>query len=113
MFSYHMLHLLTQTIVFPGKYLVNQHTFRFPFDPDKVKLTRNNTDKLACDEKLFFRVVKQGFQNRRKTLRNALKPLNLPEQINEYPFLNLRAEQLSVADFVALTSKIEELWKSN
>jgi len=77
-----------------------------------IKLTRNRTKNLACDEKLFFRVVKQGFQNRRKTLRNALKPLNLPEQINEHPFLSLRAEQLSVADFVALTSKIEELWRS-
>ncbi len=78
-----------------------------------IRLTRNNTKKLECDEKLFFRVVKQGFQNRRKTLRNALKPLNLPEQINEHPFLSLRAEQLSVADFVTLTSKIEALWKSN
>ena len=82
-------------------------------DSAVIRLTRNNTKKLDCDEKLFFRVVKQGFQNRRKTLRNALKPLNLPEQINEHPFLNLRAEQLSVADFVALTSKIDELWKSN
>jgi 16S rRNA (adenine1518-N6/adenine1519-N6)-dimethyltransferase len=78
-----------------------------------IRFTRNNIVNLDCDEKLFFRVVKQGFQNRRKTLRNALKPLNLPEQINEHPFLSLRAEQLSVADFVALTSKIEALWKSN
>lgn len=82
-------------------------------DSAVIRLTRNSTEKLACDEKLFFRVVKQGFQNRRKTLRNALKPLNLPEKINEHPFLSLRAEQLSVTDFVALTSKIEELWKSN
>lgn len=78
-----------------------------------IRLTRNNTENLPCDEKLFFRVVKQGFQNRRKTLRNALKPLNLPEQINAHPFLDLRAEQLSVTDFIALTSKIEELWRSN
>jgi 16S rRNA (adenine1518-N6/adenine1519-N6)-dimethyltransferase len=78
-------------------------------DSAVIRLTRNSTEYLPCDEKLFFRVVKQGFQNRRKTLRNALKPLNLPEKINEHPFLNLRAEQLSVADFVALTSKIEEL----
>lgn len=78
-----------------------------------IRLTRNNTENLPCDEKLFFRVVKQGFQNRRKTLRNALKPLNLPEQINAHPFLDQRAEQLSVTDFVALTSKIEELWRSN
>lgn len=78
-----------------------------------MRLTRNFTKKLGCNEATFFRVVKQGFQNRRKTLRNALKPLNLPIQINEHPFLSLRAEQLSVADFVALTIKIEELWKSN
>jgi 16S rRNA (adenine1518-N6/adenine1519-N6)-dimethyltransferase len=78
-----------------------------------IRLTRNDTKQLECDEKLFFRVVKQGFQNRRKTLRNALKPLNLPEQINDHPFLSLRAEQLGVADFVALTSKIEVMWKSN
>ena len=82
-------------------------------DSAVIRLVRNNTDKIACDEKLFFRVVKQGFQNRRKTLRNALKPLNLPEQINEHPFLSLRAEQLSVADFIALTSKIDALWKIN
>jgi 16S rRNA (adenine1518-N6/adenine1519-N6)-dimethyltransferase len=77
-----------------------------------IRFTRNETKELACDEKLFFRVVKQGFQNRRKTLRNSLKPLNLPEEIKEHPYLNLRAEQLSVADFVTLTSKIESLWKS-
>jgi len=76
-----------------------------------IRFTRNQTAQLSCDEKSFFRVVKQGFQNRRKTLRNSLKPLNLPEQINEHPFLSLRAEQLSVADFVELTSKIEA-WKS-
>lgn len=77
-----------------------------------IKLTRNGTQQLACDESLFFRVVKQGFQNRRKTLRNALKPINLPEQIKQHSMLSLRAEQLSVADFVSLTSKIEALWKS-
>ena len=51
------------------------------FPPPKVmsgviRMTRNNRDRLACDEALFKKVVKQGFQNRRKTLRNALKPLN-------------------------------------
>ncbi|MEN8248152.1 MAG: 16S rRNA (adenine(1518)-N(6)/adenine(1519)-N(6))-dimethyltransferase RsmA [Bacteroidota bacterium] len=78
-----------------------------------IRFKRNETKKLNCDEELFKRVVKQGFQNRRKTLRNALKPLNLPEQIINHSILNLRAEQLSVDDFVTLTSKIEELWKSN
>lgn len=77
-----------------------------------IRLQRNKTDKLDCDETLFFRVVKQGFQNRRKTLRNALKPLALPATINEDPLLNLRAEQLGVPEFVLLTQKIENGWKS-
>ena len=71
-----------------------------------IRLQRNNTQQLACDEALFRRVVKQGFQNRRKTLRNALKPLNLPATIQSLPVLNQRAEQLSVDDFVALTQQI-------
>lgn len=76
-----------------------------------IRLRHNGTQQLACDEVLFKRVVKQGFQNRRKTLRNALKPLNLPEAIRQLPTLNLRAEQLSVQDFVSLTQQIEESWK--
>ena len=71
-----------------------------------VRLQRNDTRRLACDEGLFRRVVKQGFQNRRKTLRNALKPLNLSEAVRSLPVLNQRAEQLSVEDFVALTQQI-------
>ena len=80
-------------------------------DSAVLRLTRNKTISLDCDEKLFFRVVKQGFQNRRKTLRNALKPLALPPTINDDPLLNLRAEQLAVSDFVLLTQKIELGWK--
>lgn len=76
-----------------------------------IRLRRNQVDQLACNETLFRRVVKQGFQNRRKTLRNALKPLNLPEPIRQLPMLNLRAEQLSVDDFVQLTQRIEPSWK--
>ncbi len=71
-----------------------------------IRLQRNNTTQLACDEVLFRRVVKQGFQNRRKTLRNALKPLNLSPAVQALPVLNQRAEQLSVADFVELTQQI-------
>lgn len=73
-----------------------------------IRLRRNDREQLDCDEKLFFRVVKQGFQNRRKTLRNALKPINLPEQVKELPLLDKRAEQLSVDDFVSLTQKITQ-----
>ena len=71
-----------------------------------IRLQRNTVPQLPCDEVLFRRVVKQGFQNRRKTLRNALKPLNLSATVQSLPVLNQRAEQLSVDDFVALTQQI-------
>ncbi|MEP2667587.1 MAG: 16S rRNA (adenine(1518)-N(6)/adenine(1519)-N(6))-dimethyltransferase RsmA [Cyclobacteriaceae bacterium] len=73
-----------------------------------IRLKRNNVERLDCDEKKFKAVVKQGFQNRRKTLRNALKSLNLPASITSMKLLDLRAEQLSVADFVFLTQQIEK-----
>lgn len=73
-----------------------------------IRLTRNNVKSLDCDEKLFKKVVKQGFQNRRKTLRNALKPLNLPIEVVELEMLNRRAETLSVDDYVDLTKQIEK-----
>lgn len=71
-----------------------------------VRLTRNSTEKLDCDEKLFFRVVKQAFSTRRKTLRNALKPLGLSSEAMSGDIFDKRAEQLGVADFVALTNLV-------
>jgi 16S rRNA (adenine1518-N6/adenine1519-N6)-dimethyltransferase len=73
-----------------------------------IRLKRNNVQNLPCDEKLFVQVVKQGFNNRRKTLRNALKPLNLPQEVSTLSLLDKRAEQLSVNDFIGLTGLIEE-----
>jgi 16S rRNA (adenine1518-N6/adenine1519-N6)-dimethyltransferase len=67
-----------------------------------IRLERNDTERLECNEKVFFRVVLQGFQNRRKMLRNALKPLNLPSRVLEHPFMQKRAEQLRVEDFIEL-----------
>jgi len=68
-----------------------------------IRLKRNNTQKLDCDEKLFVTVVKTGFNQRRKTLRNALKSLyNNPQAT--HPLLEKRAEQLDVASFVELTN---------
>jgi len=71
-----------------------------------IRLKRNKTQTLDCDEKLFFRVVKQGFNNRRKTLRNALKTFDLSTEIKSLDLLNQRAEQLTVNDFVELTNHI-------
>ncbi|MBD2767828.1 16S rRNA (adenine(1518)-N(6)/adenine(1519)-N(6))-dimethyltransferase RsmA [Hymenobacter sp. BT664] len=73
-----------------------------------VRLMRNETIKLDCDEKLFFRVVKQAFQTRRKTLRNALKPFGLPPEATTDALFEKRAEQLGVADFVGLTQRVEQ-----
>lgn len=86
-------------------FTVSEHVFD---PPPKVKsavirLTRNNTERLACDEKLFVRVVKTAFNQRRKTLRNSLKPL-LQNAACAEPIFDKRPEQLSVADFVALTN---------
>jgi 16S rRNA (adenine1518-N6/adenine1519-N6)-dimethyltransferase len=73
-----------------------------------IRLTRNNRERLDCDEALFRRLVKQGFQNRRKTLRNALKNLNLPAAVYRLDVMDKRAEQLSVEQFIALTSDVEK-----
>lgn len=73
-----------------------------------IRLRRNNVVQLDCDEKLFFKIVKLAFQTRRKMLRNALKAINLPEQISQLAIMDHRAERLSVKDFVELTRLIQE-----
>jgi len=71
-----------------------------------IRLTRNETKTLDCDEKLFWQVVKAGFNQRRKTLRNALSAIINKEKMAAEPMLDLRAERLSIADFVNLTQLI-------
>lgn len=71
-----------------------------------IRLTRNETEALDCDEKLFWQVVKAGFNQRRKTLRNALSAYINKEKMADEPMLELRAERLTVKDFVELTNKI-------
>lgn len=71
-----------------------------------IRLTRNETADLGCDEKLFWQVVKAGFNQRRKTLRNAVSSLINKEKMIDNKTLDLRAERLSVADFVKLTNEI-------
>jgi 16S rRNA (adenine1518-N6/adenine1519-N6)-dimethyltransferase len=79
-------------------------------DSAVIRMKRNDVSRLDCDEKLFFRIIKQGFQNRRKTLRNALKPINLPDSVKVDAILDKRAEALGVKDFIDLTNKIERAW---
>lgn len=68
-----------------------------------IRLRRNDVTSLECDEKLFTQVVKIGFNQRRKTLRNALRQLNKSLDAVPAQLLSLRAEQLSVQDFVTIT----------
>lgn len=73
-----------------------------------LKLTRKENYALLCDEKLFFKVVKTAFQQRRKTLRNSLKTFNLSDNLREDVIFGRRPEQLGVSEFVKLTALIEK-----
>lgn len=88
-------------------FTVDEHVFK---PPPKVKsavirLTRNQVQKLDCDEELFVRVVKAGFNQRRKMLRNSIKQFIRDDRFS-HPFLEKRPEQLSISEFVELTNSI-------
>ena len=107
--AYGILSVLVQAF-FDAEYLftVDEHVFN---PPPKVKsgvlrLRRKPDFSLPCPEKLFFSVVKTAFQQRRKTMRNSLKTMNLTDELRQDPVFDLRPEQLDVAQFVALTQKI-------
>jgi len=72
-----------------------------------IRLRRNEVQQLGCDEKKFKQIVKAGFNQRRKTLRNSIKAFRLKPEFAGHPYLAQRAEELSVADFVALTNMVE------
>jgi len=85
-------------------FTVHEHVFT---PPPKVKsgvirLIRNDTEALPCDEVMFFRVVKTAFNQRRKMLGNSLKSL-LPAGHAAHPMLSKRPEQLGVQEFIELT----------
>jgi 16S rRNA (adenine1518-N6/adenine1519-N6)-dimethyltransferase len=71
-----------------------------------IRLKRNNVEKLECDDKKFRTVVKAAFNQRRKKLRNALGSLMEKELMEGKEIFDLRAEQLSIAEFVDLTNLI-------
>ncbi|MBN1819260.1 MAG: 16S rRNA (adenine(1518)-N(6)/adenine(1519)-N(6))-dimethyltransferase RsmA [Prolixibacteraceae bacterium] len=105
--TYGILSVLLQAY-FDIEYLftVNETVFD---PPPKVKsavirLKRNNIKELDCDEKLFFRVVKTAFNQRRKMLRKSLKSA-FGEITGEYS--TLRPEQLDISQFILLTRQIE------
>ena len=71
-----------------------------------IKITRNDIVELDCDEKLFFRVVKAIFNQRRKMARNSLKSL-LGDKKIEHVLLTKRPEELSIENFIEITKMIE------
>ena len=71
-----------------------------------IRLLRKPKYTLPVDEKLFYRVVKTAFNQRRKTLRNSLKSFNLSDKLREDAIFAQRPEQLSVQEFIQLTQKI-------
>ena len=74
-----------------------------------IRMTRNQTRDLGCNEKLFKQVVKTTFNQRRKTLRNSIKPiLGKESSILQDEIFNIRPEQLSVQQFVELTNMVEK-----
>lgn len=73
-----------------------------------IRLIRNEVKQLNCNEKLFKQIVKSGFNQRRKTLRNSIRAFKLKPEFLDHKYLSQRAEELSVDDFVALTNMVED-----
>ena len=127
--SYGILSVLIQAW-YSVEYLftVHEHVFN---PPPKVKsavirMTRNSTTTLGCDEQLFKRLVKTTFNQRRKTLRNNIRPLlgeldtqcakegfPIPDHstLLQDPIFNQRPEQLSVQQFIELTNRVSDEYK--
>ena len=91
-------------------FTVHEHVFN---PPPKVKsavirMTRNETTELGCNEKLFKLIVKTTFNQRRKTLRNSISSiLDKGNPLSADPVFNKRPEQLSVEEFIDLTNRVE------
>ena len=77
-----------------------------------IRMTRNETMDLGCNEKLFKQIVKATFNQRRKTLRNSISTiLDKTNPLSMDPIFNKRPEQLSVKEFIDLTNRVEEALK--
>ena len=108
---YGILSVLTQAF-YDVEYLftVPPSVFNPPpkVDSGVIRLIRKENYTLPVNEKLFFRVVKTAFNQRRKMLRGSLKSFNLSDKLREDAIFAMRPEQLSVNQFFDLTAKIEQ-----
>ena len=108
--KYGILSVLTQAF-FEVSFLFEVSNRLF-IPPPKVKsavitLRRKDEIELGCDETLFFKIVKLSFQQRRKTIRNSLKKINLSNNLREDSIFDNRPEQLSVNQFIELTKLVQ------
>ena len=109
--KYGILSVLTQTY-YDTKYLFSVPASVFTPPPKVIsaviRLVRKEQIDINYNEKLFFKVVKLSFQQRRKTLRNSLKSFNLSDILREDAIFDLRPEQLSVREFIYITDLIDK-----
>ena len=108
--KYGILSVLTQAY-YDTEYLFSVPASVFTPPPKVIsaviRLKRKEQNDIKYNEKLFFKVVKLSFQQRRKTLRNSLKSFNLSDILREDAIFDLRPEQLSVKDFIYITDLID------
>jgi 16S rRNA (adenine1518-N6/adenine1519-N6)-dimethyltransferase len=108
--KYGILSVLTQ-LYYKTEYLftVSPTVFNPPpkVDSAVIQLVRKDDLDLDCNEVLLTKIIKLSFQQRRKTLRNSLKTLNLPINLREDSIFDLRPEKLSGEDFIRLTKRID------
>lgn len=110
--DYGVISILTQAF-YEGEYLFTVEPNAFNPPPKVmsavIRLVRKDKQDLGCDHKLFRRVVKQAFSQRRKMLRNTMKIFVPHEELMKDDFFTIRPEKLSLEQFVALTNKVAEV----
>ena len=110
--KYGILSVLTQ-LFYKTKYLFSVNPSVFDPQPKiksgVIELTRKKIFKLNCNENQLFKIIKLSFQQRRKTLRNSLKILDIPSFLREDTIFDKRPEELSGKEFVEITKKISNV----
>lgn len=114
--DYGVISVLTQAF-YNGEYIMTVKKGAFNPPPRVtsavIRLSRKDDLALGCEHKLFRRVVKQAFSQRRKMLRNTMKVFMPHEELMKDDYFTIRPEKLSVQDFINLTIKIEDWQKNN
>ena len=107
--AYGILSVLVQAF-YEASYLFTVHPEVFNPPPKVqsgvIRLKRKATQDIGCSYELLRQVVKAAFNQRRKTLRNSLKTMQLSENLTKDAIFDKRPEQLSVSDFISLTKNI-------